>query len=83
MLVALADILRYAINDAGDTTIDAEKGWLEKYILLQQEKLGEEIELEFKIQDSYGKCKIHKCCFSLLWRMRSNIVSVVMKEHIV
>ena len=61
MLVALADILRYAINDAGEfTTIDAEKGWLEKYILLQQEKLGEEIELEFKIQDSYGKCKIHK-----------------------
>ena len=61
MLVALADILRYAINDAGEfTTIDAEKGWLEKYILLQQEKLGEEIELEFKIQDSYGKCKSHK-----------------------
>ena len=53
MLVALADILRYAINDAGEfTTIDAEKGWLEKYILLQQEKLGEEIELEFKMQDS-------------------------------
>lgn len=61
MLVALADILRYAINDAGEfTTIDAEKGWLEKYILLQQEKLGEKIELEFKIPDPFGKCKIHK-----------------------
>lgn len=42
MLVALAKILRYAINDAGElTTIEAEKVWLEKYILLQQEKLGE------------------------------------------
>lgn len=61
MLVALADILRYAINDAGEfTTIDAERGWLEKYILLQQEKLGEKIELEFKIQNQLGKCKIHK-----------------------
>ena len=41
MLVALADILRYAINDAGEfTTIDAEKGWLEKYILLQRGKTG-------------------------------------------
>lgn len=61
MLVALADILRYAINDAGEfTTIDAEKRWLEKYILLQEEKLGEKIELKFKFQDQYGKCKIHK-----------------------
>ncbi len=61
MLVALADILRYAINDAGEfTTIDAEKGWLEKIHPSPAGKTGEEIELEFKIQDSYGKCKIHK-----------------------
>ena len=52
MLVALAEILRYAINDAGElTTIEAEKVWLEKYILLQQEKLGEKIELIFKIPE--------------------------------
>ena len=48
MLVALADILRYAINDAGEfTNIEAEKVWLKKYILLQQEKLGEKIEVVF------------------------------------
>ena len=75
MLVALADILRYAINDAGEfTTIDAEKGWLEKYILLHWN-------LKFKIRT--GNARFTRCCCSHLWRMRSNIVSVVMKEHIV
>ena len=61
MLVALADILRYAINDAGEiTTIGEEKKWLEKYLLLHQEKLGEKIELEFKCEKVYEKYKIHK-----------------------
>ena len=61
MLVALAEILRYAINDAGElTTIEAEKVWLEKYILLQQEKLGEKIELIFKIPEELETYKIHK-----------------------
>lgn len=61
MLVALADILRYAINDAGEiTTIGEEKKWLEKYLLLHQEKLGEKIELEFKCEKAYEEYKIHK-----------------------
>ena len=61
MLVALADILRYAINDAGEyTTISAEENWLRKYVLLQQAKLGEEIELEFKQDEDISSFKIHK-----------------------
>ena len=61
MLVALADILRYAINDAGEyTTISAEENWLRKYVLLQQAKLGEEIELEFEQEEEIGQFKIHK-----------------------
>lgn len=61
MIVALADILRYAINDAGEfTTISAEQNWLEKYVLLQQEKLGEKIRLEFEMDEELGKIKIHK-----------------------
>ena len=43
------------------TTIDAEKRMAGKITSFSsRKKLGEEIELEFKIQDSYGKCKIHK-----------------------
>ncbi len=84
MLVALADILRYAINDAGEfTTIDAEKGWLEKYILLQQEKLEKKLNWNLKFKIRTGNARFTRCCCSHLWRMRSNIVSVVMKEHIV
>ncbi len=82
MLVALAEILRYAINDAGElTTIEAEKVWLEKYILLQQEKLGEKIELIFKIPEELETYKIHKCCFSLLWKMRSSTVSADVRAN--
>lgn len=61
MLVALAGILRYAINDAGElTTVGAECAWLEKYILLHQAKLGEEIELEFQAEEALMSCQIHK-----------------------
>ena len=37
--------------------------------------------LKFKIRT--GNARFTRCCCSHLWRMRSNIVSVVMKEHIV
>ncbi len=61
MIVALADILRYAINDAGEfTTISAEQSWLEKYVLLQQEKLGENIQLKFEMDEDLSQVKIHK-----------------------
>ncbi len=56
MLVALAEILRYAINDAGELDNDRSGkryGW-KKYILLQQEKLGEKIELIFKNTGGIG-----------------------------
>lgn len=61
MLVALADILRYAINDAGElTTIGAEQRWIEKYVFLHQAKLGEEIELGFRMEEDFSQYKIHK-----------------------
>ena len=37
--------------------------------------------LKFKIRT--GNARFTRCCCSHLWKMRSNIVSVVMKEHIV
>lgn len=61
MLVALAGILRYAINDAGElTTVEAECAWLEKYVLLHQAKLGEDIELGFRVCEELMPCQIHK-----------------------
>lgn len=61
MLVSLAEILRYAINDAGEiTTINAEREWLKKYIYLQEQKLGDPIHLEMKGKEEYGYYRIHK-----------------------
>lgn len=61
MLVALAGILRYAINDAGElTTVGDECIWIEKYVLLHQAKLGEDIELGFQVDEELKPYKIHK-----------------------
>ena len=80
--MALAEILRYAINDAGElTTIEAEKVWLEKYILLQQEKLGEKIELIFKIPEELETYKIHKMLLQPFVEMRSSTVSVDVRAN--
>lgn len=61
MLVSLAEILRYAINDAGEiTTISAEWEWLKKYVYLQEQKLGEPIQLQIKGKEEFGPYRIHK-----------------------
>lgn len=84
MLVALADILRYAINDAGEfTTIDAEKGWLKNTSFSSRKNWEKRLNWNLKFKIRTGNARFTRCCCSHLWRMRSNIVSVVMKEHIV
>ena len=61
MLVSLAGILRYSINDAGEiTTINEEWEWLKKYVYLQEQKLGEPIQLEIIGREIFGQYKIHK-----------------------
>ena len=46
MVGDLGDILRYAIKNAGGiTTLGEEIAWLKKYVRLQQEKLGQEIQI--------------------------------------
>ena len=61
MIVSLAEILRYAINDAGEiTTISAEWEWLKKYVYLQEQKLGEPIQLQIKGKEEFGHYQIHK-----------------------
>ena len=61
LLVSLADILRYAIKNPGEeTSLQAEQEWLEKYLLLQQAKLGEPIQAEFYVEEELQKYKIHK-----------------------
>ena len=57
----MADILRYAIKNPGEeTSLQAEQEWLEKYLLLQQAKLGEPIQAEFYVEEELQKYKIHK-----------------------
>ncbi|PNV59395.1 sensor histidine kinase [Clostridium sp. chh4-2] len=61
MVGALADILRYAVRNAGArTTIRQEISWLEQYILLQSARLGRELDLQIDITDEAWNCRIHK-----------------------
>ena len=61
MLVSLGEILRYSINDAGEiATISEEWEWLKKYVYLQEQKLGEPIQLKMVGDETFGQYKIHK-----------------------
>lgn len=61
MVGALADILRYAVKNAGArTTIRQEISWLEQYILLQSARLGRELDLRIDITKEAWNCRIHK-----------------------
>lgn len=61
MLGDLADILRYAIRNAGGTTsLGQEMVWLRKYVRLQQEKLGKEIQVFDDITPEAAACPMHK-----------------------
>lgn len=61
MVGNLGDILRYAIKNAGGiTTLGEEIAWLKKYTRLQQEKLGQEIQIFCSLDSTAAKCPMHK-----------------------
>lgn len=61
MLVALANILRYTVDNAGGTsTLEQELGWLKQYMLLQGTRLGTIPIIELDIPKELMGFKIHK-----------------------
>ena len=61
MVGDLGDILRYAIKNAGGiTTLGEEIAWLKKYVRLQQEKLGQEIQIFCSLDSAAAKAPMHK-----------------------
>lgn len=61
MVGALADILRYAVKNAGgETNIQRELYWLEQYMLLQSAKLGKPLQTVIEVPERIMRCKIHK-----------------------
>lgn len=61
MLGDLADILRYAIKNAGGrASLGEEMVWLRKYVHLQQEKLGRKIQVFDEITPQASSCFMHK-----------------------
>lgn len=61
MVGALADILRYAVKNAGgETNIQRELYWLEQYMLLQSAKLGKPLQTVTQVPERIMRCKIHK-----------------------
>lgn len=61
MVGALADILRYAVKNAGEeTTVERELRWLEQYILLQGAKLGRELTVEVNVPEELKEKQLHK-----------------------
>lgn len=61
MVGALADILRYTVNQAGEeTTIRRELYWLRQYVLLQQMKIGREVALKLDVSEELLDIHIHK-----------------------
>ena len=61
MVGDLGDILRYAIKDAGGmTTLGREIAWLKKYVRLQQEKLGYEVQIFCDVSPEAAGAGMHK-----------------------
>lgn len=61
MLVALANILRYTIDNAGGTsTLEQELGWLKQYMLLQGTRMGRVPVIETDIPEKLLGYQIHK-----------------------
>lgn len=61
MVGDLADILRYAIKNAGGvTTLGQEVAWLKKYLHLQQEKLGRRVQVFCDVSKQAAACRMHK-----------------------
>ena len=61
MLVALANILRYTVDNAGGTsTLAQELGWLKQYMLLQGTRMGKIPVIETDIPEELFGFQIHK-----------------------
>ena len=61
MVGALADILRYSIRNPGDmVSISQELSWLERYIMLQKEKLDQPLSVVTDIPKELMGYRIHK-----------------------
>lgn len=72
MVGALADILRYSIRNPGDmVSIGQELSWLDRYIMLQKEKLDQPLSVVTDVPEKLMGYRIHKLLCSPLWRMPS------------
>lgn len=72
MVGALADILRYSIRNPGDmVSIGQELSWLERYTMLQKEKLDQPLMIKTEVPEELMGYRIHKLLCSLLLRMPS------------
>lgn len=61
MVGALADILRYSIRNPGDTvSIGQELSWLDRYIMLQKEKLEQPLVVDTDVPEELMGYRIHK-----------------------
>lgn len=61
MVGALADILRYSIRNPGDmVSISQELSWLERYIMLQKEKLEQPLNIVTDVPEELMGYRIHK-----------------------
>ena len=61
MVGALADILRYSIRNPGDmVSIGQELSWLERYTMLQKEKLDQPLMIKTEVPEKLMGYRIHK-----------------------
>lgn len=61
MMGALADILRYSIRNPGDmVSIGQELSWLDRYIMLQKEKLDQPLSVVTDVPEKLMGYRIHK-----------------------
>lgn len=61
MLGALADILRYAVKNAGEeTSLEQALSWVDSYIMIQSVKLGKKPELHIHVPEELRQIPIHK-----------------------
>lgn len=61
MVGALADILRYSIRNPGDmVSIGQELSWLERYTMLQKEKLDQPLMIKTEVSEELKGYRIHK-----------------------
>lgn len=61
MVGALADILRYSIRNPSDmVSIGQELSWLDRYVMLQKEKLDQPLTVEMDVPEKLMGYRIHK-----------------------